>query len=87
MGRLGIPGTGVRAWVSPDVTERSAAVAGTCDAHDLGYVPTVTNLAHNLVDAADGHGDRPAVLWIVDQLRKGPTGKILRREVTAPEHL
>jgi acyl-coenzyme A synthetase/AMP-(fatty) acid ligase len=47
----------------------------------------VTNLAHNLVDAAEGHGDRPAVLWIVDQLPKGPTGKILRREVTAPEHL
>ncbi len=27
----------------------------------------------------------PRVLWLVDQLPKGPTGKILRREVSAPE--
>ena len=26
----------------------------------------------------------PRVLWIVDELPKGPTGKILRREVTPP---
>ena len=27
----------------------------------------------------------PRVVWIVDELPKGPTGKILRREVSAPE--
>lgn len=27
----------------------------------------------------------PRAVWIVDELPKGPTGKILRREVTAPE--
>ncbi len=27
----------------------------------------------------------PRVLWVVDELPKGPTGKILRREVTPPE--
>ena len=27
----------------------------------------------------------PRVVWIVDELPKGPTGKILRRKVTAPE--
>ncbi|HET9827948.1 MAG TPA: hypothetical protein VFQ11_05520 [Nocardioidaceae bacterium] len=29
----------------------------------------------------------PRHLWIVDQLPKGPTGKILRREVRAPEQV
>ena len=27
----------------------------------------------------------PRAVWIVDELPKGPTGKILRREVNAPE--
>jgi long-chain acyl-CoA synthetase len=27
----------------------------------------------------------PRVVWTMDELPKGPTGKILRREVTAPE--
>ena len=27
----------------------------------------------------------PRVIWIVDELPKGPTGKILRREVSAPD--
>ena len=27
----------------------------------------------------------PRAVWIVDELPKGPTGKILRREVSAPE--
>jgi long-chain acyl-CoA synthetase len=27
----------------------------------------------------------PRKVWIVDALPKGPTGKILRREVSAPE--
>jgi long-chain acyl-CoA synthetase len=29
----------------------------------------------------------PRAVWIVDELPKGPTGKILRREVTAPEEV
>jgi len=28
----------------------------------------------------------PRHIWIVDELPKGPTGKILRREVGAPDH-
>ena len=27
----------------------------------------------------------PRNVWIVDELPKGPTGKILRREISAPE--
>jgi long-chain acyl-CoA synthetase len=27
----------------------------------------------------------PRVVWIVDELPKGPTGKILRREIEIPE--
>ena len=29
----------------------------------------------------------PRLVWFVDELPKGPTGKILRREVRAPEHV
>ena len=29
----------------------------------------------------------PRLVWFVDELPKGPTGKILRREVTAPDHV
>ena len=29
----------------------------------------------------------PRAVWIVDELPKGPTGKILRREVSAPEEV
>ena len=27
----------------------------------------------------------PRVVWIVDELPKGPTGKILKREIEVPE--
>jgi long-chain acyl-CoA synthetase len=27
----------------------------------------------------------PRVLWLVDELPKGPTGKILKREIAVPE--
>jgi long-chain acyl-CoA synthetase len=29
----------------------------------------------------------PRLVWFVDELPKGLTGKILRREVRAPEHV
>jgi long-chain acyl-CoA synthetase len=29
----------------------------------------------------------PRVVWFVDELPKGATGKILKREIDAPEHL
>jgi long-chain acyl-CoA synthetase len=27
----------------------------------------------------------PRLIWLVDELPKGPTGKILKREITVPE--
>ncbi len=27
----------------------------------------------------------PRVIWLVDELPKGPTGKILKREIEAPD--
>jgi long-chain acyl-CoA synthetase len=29
----------------------------------------------------------PRVVWLVDELPKGPTGKILKKEITAPDHV
>jgi long-chain acyl-CoA synthetase len=29
----------------------------------------------------------PRLVWFVDELPKGPTGKILKREIEAPDHV
>ena len=50
----------------------------------------MTNLSHNLAESAAIYRRiaayrYPRAVWIVDELPKGPTGKILRREIVVPE--
>lgn len=49
----------------------------------------LTTLAHNLTHTAQQYGDRPAVRLddyeLGAEVWAGPTGKILRREVSSPE--
>ncbi len=59
----------------------------------------MTNVAQMPADSVATHGDRPAIklddivlsltapwrLWLVDELPKGPTGKVLKREIRAPD--
>jgi long-chain acyl-CoA synthetase len=79
-------------YTHPDVTE--AAVVGIPDAtlgEEIGAAVAVRPGSEVTADELRRHvKDRlaaykyPRHVWFLDELPKGPTGKILRREVHAP---
>ncbi len=80
-------------YAHPDVTE--AAVIGVADDHlgeEVGAAVVLKEGASATTDDLKAHAKAnlaaykyPRRIWLVNGLPKGPTGKILRREVRAPE--